>query len=538
MIAIRKSSFAIALAIALSASAVSAQQIDKIGIYDLAKERLTGSDTIRVKNAEGFASLRVVFTVDTDGRVIEAKVDDNEDKLDPKPALAAVRNWTFAPQNFEGRPVQAVSSAQVNYNRMTIKPDAARPFPKGPLQDVEITLERGNCFGTCPAYTITIKGDGTVRYFAPRPPWVEDDAFPTIGIGGVNVISWGPHERKIDPKAVEALLEKFRQAHFFGMREKYVAKITDSPSYALTLKIGENSKTVLNYVGSLVGMPASITALEDAVDDLAGSARWLRGNRDTVPSLKAEGFDFSSSEAAYLVASAIQLSGWGDEPENVIEMILAAINEGLNLKQEIELGRQKEKVAVGTLITKFAMENGNVELFGLMAKRGFIAMMSKDELSQAFTTAMGCNPAMARALVAVGADPNFVGSSGNALHAATSSYGRCGDAPDHVQSEMIKALVDIGVPVEARNEYGWTPLMRATKPEIAKTLIDAGADVNAKEDGGGTPLTFAYDDRAALLLLKAGADPNVKVRGETFRQLAKERRMPASLAWLDAQGVK
>lgn len=55
----------------------------------------------------------------------------------------------------------------------------------------------------------------------------------------------------------------------------------------------------------------------------------------------------------------------------------------------------------------------------------------------------------------------------------------------------------------------------ASEGDVArvKALLDAGADVNAKNDYGGTPLSFACDrgrTEVVQLLLERGADPNTK----------------------------
>ena len=45
------------------------------------------------------------------------------------------------------------------------RPETKVPFPE--IKDwntLKITLTRGPCFGSCPAYSVEIDGDGTVRY--------------------------------------------------------------------------------------------------------------------------------------------------------------------------------------------------------------------------------------------------------------------------------------------------------------------------------------------------------------------------------------
>lgn len=104
--------------------------------------------------------------------------------------------------------------------------------------------------------------------------------------------------------------------------------------------------------------------------------------------------------------------------------------------------------------------------------------------------------------------------------------------------EMARTLIDLGVPLEARDDVGWTALMGCDSPALARLLIERGADVNARTKEGKTPVLITDDDRVALILLRAGADPRVRDKDGSLREQAVKQHMPATLAWLDAHGVK
>ncbi|MXY62047.1 MAG: hypothetical protein F4Y87_01095 [Synechococcus sp. SB0665_bin_28] len=95
-----------------------------------------------------------------------------------------------------------------------------------------------------------------------------------------------------------------------------------------------------------------------------------------------------------------------------------------------------------------------------------------------------------------------------------------------------------GADLEARSEYGVTPLHSAVmqansstlmkeetleeliEAKSVKALLDAGADPEARADGGVTPLHLAMPPifmgtRAMSLLLAAGADPNARDNQES-----------------------
>ena len=60
--------------------------------------------------------------------------------------------------------------------------------------------------------------------------------------------------------------------------------------------------------------------------------------------------------------------------------------------------------------------------------------------------------------------------------------------------EIVQLLLEKGAEIEARDTYGWTPLMIAiwySTPKIVQLLIEKGAEVNARDKDGLTPLMIA-----------------------------------------------
>lgn len=165
------------------------------------------------------------------------------------------------------------------------------PFPKvSEASKVDIRLVRSACFGWCPAYVVEIAGDGSVTY----------EGFSSVAVSG-------RFEDRIAPAEVAALVGMFERANFFSLKDEYAAEITDSPFYSISLTIDGRTKTVTDYVGKMVGMPAAVTELEDAIDRAAGTAKFAKGTPETIEMLRKAGFDFSSPQAGVYLADALEI---------------------------------------------------------------------------------------------------------------------------------------------------------------------------------------------------------------------------------------
>lgn len=97
--------------------------------------------------------------------------------------------------------------------------------------------------------------------------------------------------------------------------------------------------------------------------------------------------------------------------------------------------------------------------------------------------------------------------------ASVNARNEFGETPLHlVQSkEMAEFLLSKGADIHARDdEFGMTPLFNASR-EVFKLLISKGADVNARSKKGLTPLAWsAYGDDLGRIkmLISKGADVN------------------------------
>jgi hypothetical protein len=116
----------------------------------------------------------------------------------------------------------------------------------------------------------------------------------------------GDYQARIAPEAASRLLERFRAAGFFALKDTYRAGVTDNPTYCLELVVGPRKKTIVDYVGTWVGMPESITELEDAVDEAAGTDRWVTTGPGTVGVMQEAGIAPNSEQAGEILVYAVK----------------------------------------------------------------------------------------------------------------------------------------------------------------------------------------------------------------------------------------
>ncbi|MCL2484724.1 MAG: ankyrin repeat domain-containing protein [Endomicrobia bacterium] len=87
------------------------------------------------------------------------------------------------------------------------------------------------------------------------------------------------------------------------------------------------------------------------------------------------------------------------------------------------------------------------------------------------------------------------------------------------EPRVIRALIDAGADVNAKDAIGYTPLLIAarhswTKPENVEILIKSGANIEEKNKDGYTPLMRAIGSSRpenVIVLIKAGANVNITI---------------------------
>lgn len=466
----------------------------------------------------GFNQIHLTIIVSPSGDVLDVHPTE---EVDPPPrdggALkfwsqleSEVRQWKFTPFEQNGNPVTAQIEEYIDLVPPERSPKThVAPPTLRPNSRIFISLRRSGCFGTCPSYTVTVSTDGIV---------FEGDYY---------VVARGKHTAGIDPKVVRKLASRFVAADFYSMEPKYVASVTDNPTYVLTIDIDGHKKTVEDYVGSWEGMPAVISDLEQEVDDLAKTERWIEGKDGLVRLLQAEKLNFQSFEAQIMLKEAASRG----QAETVRELVAAGVPVDQlpppSPKDGQELGPDFR--AVGLLTPA----SGNFQTLQILLDAGASRNDQSDKDLALAGAARSGNVEAARALIAYGANPN---SDLSKLTATKRAGGMTIQGPgagsvlieaaSSGNPEMVKEILRYHPNLEARSYEGKTAIFAAgeyrnsdkegARVECVRLLAQAGADVNARDNNGNTPLHEIYLTDVEEELLKLGADVNARNKdGET-----------------------
>jgi len=119
-----------------------------------------------------------------------------------------------------------------------------------------VTVKTTGCFGTCPIYEFTIKGNGESTYNGDRFVDVEGEKTKTFSSEKTN-----------------ALFGAFEGADYWSFEDKYSGNVTDLPSTFLTYSHGGQTKKIVLYYN----VPEQLVGLSKLAKSFANSENWVRG---------------------------------------------------------------------------------------------------------------------------------------------------------------------------------------------------------------------------------------------------------------------
>jgi hypothetical protein len=432
---------------------------------------------------------------------------------------------------------------------------SATKFPPLDYAKLKITLQRSACFGSCPDYIVTISGDGSVVFTTDHRP-----VDPVAGVHrefsrSMGVLLPGTHRTKITSEAVKELVQQFRDSRFFDLKNEYRYGATDAPMYVISIETGHGSKRIIDYIGRQAGMPAAITALEDAIDKVAGTKRWIEGTPDAIPFLQAEGFRFDSQIALDLMTQA------ADRDDVTTLERLRSLGTPVGGAAALQTAAFDHRMkAFDWLLEHGAGDDRKVLIYAL----GSAAAGDNDEAFDRLRDLLGpasITPDLATKLLRQAAEngnarlvsyllqfhPRLNGSPNDRAiddpplwAAAQHSCPDDGSHPNCDHRKVVRMLLDAGADARWFHPiYRDSVFFQVSDPEIAKMLLAAGADPNFK-DTDGEPIIFSIDDEdVALVMIDAGLNlrsvrPADKM---TLRGWATYEKWPRVLARLSKAGL-
>ncbi|MCX7515176.1 ankyrin repeat domain-containing protein [Frateuria hangzhouensis] len=331
------------------------------------------------------------------------------------------------------------------------------------------------------------------------------------------------------------------------MEPSYRAQITDSPTYRLTLEIGDEAHEIEDYVGAEAGMPSVITNFEDEVDLVAHSSDWTTLSVAAVDQLQREGFDFRSQVAADLLARAVANDKGGDELA-MLRMIRAgtAVTGGSPLGWRTPPGRTAQ-----TSLLESALLHRRTSLIAPLLVRGSLrtnGALDGKKVNAAFRSAIeGGRLSSVReiwSLTTPGTRPLLwfedKDDNGNKRKVpVTMLLSRPYLDSGWEGKAIAEWLAGMGCDLKAHAADGDTLLHRAVDAgDIAfvRYLLAEGLDVSAPGNYGLPALGSAKVEDVALLLLQSGSDWRMDDRGEGFIRYAKNQHWGRVVTWLRQQG--
>ena len=475
-------------------------------------------------------NFQLIVRIDVSGRV--ACYGRNEEDAKRQPLnqeriafLSSLKDWHFVPFAQDGHPIDAVVPLGVHEE----DPGKHVDLPDVPLDQVDITFERTQCYGECPMYKVEIHGDGRVEY--------EGEDF-------VDVV--GKLSYRISASEVTQLIASLRKKDIWSLRSVYAAGYTDLPSQIVTVRMGGQTHQVTDYAGRNVGMPFAMCDFEAEIESVARVAPWIRLTPEGIVELKKMGFDFHSTQAAELLFHALANIRTPDDA-----LILSLLDQGVPIDGVMHGERHEHVAPIDQALTQ-----NRPALVEALLKRGALLTNGQPDqakLDAAFHAAiLGAHFSPMQQIWNIGGErvhPSLVfddvyeNSPNPPVHKTVpvtlllSHFTSSRKSWDGLK--IAKWLEANGSDLAASRADGSTLLetaVEADDPEFVRYLLSRGIDPSRPVKYGRLPIEFSYDEDIVLMLLRAGTDLSHSpfMKDQPLRKDAEERKWTRVVAWLAA----
>lgn len=520
---------------------LTAIPLDEAEQHLIERKEPTYPQIAKVAKVEG--AVRLTLEVNSDGAVVRIAHSSGPPLL-VRAATEAAEQYRYRPFEVNGVPTGVLVEAVVSFSLPSQAPTVPVPFPEITSLD-SVAMEYNDGW-----VSVRVGGNGIVEYN-----------------GTSRVLVEGKHRRQIKAEEVQLLLEAFRGADFFSLRDDYSVGATDVGSTTTSIQIGSLRKAITD---DWVQVPAVLKGVQDAILKYSHSEQWVKGNSDTVSSLLAE----ISSPAARremlsevlpraalygdtrvvrtILVSPVDVERHGPYDATAMmlaadrglpEMVAALLKAGANPHAVDQFGR-------GALI--FGAGSGNAKVVQLLLAAG----LNADERDKYGDTALMAaaasgNPESVRLLLSNGARVNarnrrrqtalLSGATGDSGFSIDDSGRGHAEVPEEVEHRdaLVKMLVDAGADVNARGWEGETALF-SLEDDAVRELIRHHINLEVRDNYGQTALIETVSDSIAELLITAGANVNAQDKdGKTALIQAAENNFVDKLKVLvKARGIR
>lgn len=502
------------------------------GAEEIAAHRLSGAPVIRYPYGtampKGWWGTELTVRVNASGRVIcYSDLDElGEQRTVSTQRRALLRDLRYRPFERDGQPVEATVTEEIAEEEL---PQQRRLPPDVPLEQVRIVLARSGCFGTCPDYRVELRGNGEAVY--------EGNRFVDVQ---------GRHAYRVAPGQVAALVDSLRDKDLWSLRPSYRARITDNPTYVLSLTLGTQTHVIEDYVGEKAGMPRAVSEFEREVDEVSRSAMWIRLAPEALKLLKSEGFDFASTAGADLLARAVA----NEKGQEAALLELIALGAPTESARRTDKDRPRWDVGPPEPIVMTALKRGHTALATALIAKGALdtnGRIDPDKLDAAFVAAIAGGRLAAVQLVwdAAGGTQrpslSFLDTSGDddkpirkRVPVSLQLYRMVYPKRPTDGVGIAQWLAARGCDLKAHGADGDTLLHNAADagdPALVRYLLDQGLDPSTPGQYDLPALGGTQDEEVALVLLQAGTDLS---KLGNFQEYVDGNRWNRVDAWLKA----
>lgn len=301
-------------------------------------------------------------------------------------------------------------------------------------------LQRKPCFGSCPVYTVQIRGDGQVH-------WQQR----SLGADGTS--------STVSPAEARELLEKLRTSGFWSLCGSYSVGATDGDTVITTVHIAGQEKRVSNYFRSA---PQLLQDLENEIDALVDTHRRLHGDPrlESVASLRLPG-----AGAGYGIFSNLRLDAEGAKPGLTPLMKASARGNVEEIRRQLSSGADlNAQDSSGWTALMYATQTARAEAIKILLDAGAspntLSYLGQTAL-MAVASAYSSSPEKFRLLLAAGADVNVQDIDGHTalMFAMYGALASDDTSPSFLQrAELISLMRAAGARTDLRDRRGLTAL--------------------------------------------------------------------------------